>query len=224
MEIPGVTPTTNTQQSTGTQALNQLSEDYTTFLQLLTAQISNQDPLEPMDSTTFVTQLAQLSQVEQSAQTNVLLENLGAQLDSIALTASATLVGQDASFATNNLVLGENGAQASYKLSQTAASVTVDIFGPTGQLVRSITGLPSAADTEQTFTWDGRTETGQTALQGNYQIRVRALDEQGDAIQATAYRDAQIKEVSLSAGQIFYLVEGDEYIAADNVRAVKSGL
>lgn len=221
MEIPGVTPGTNTQQSNGTQALNQLSDDYTTFLQLLTAQISNQDPLEPMDSTTFVTQLAQLSQVEQSAQTNVLLENLGAQLDSISLTTSATLVGQDASFATNTLVLGENGAQASYKLSQTAASVTVDIFGPTGQLVRSITGLSGAADTEQSFTWDGRTETGQTALQGNYQIRIRALNEQGDQIQATAYRDAEIKEVSLSAGQIFYLVDGDEFIAAESVRAVK---
>ena len=221
MDIPGVTQATNTTQSSGAQALNQINEDYTTFLQLLTAQISNQDPLEPMDSTTFVTQLAQLSQVEQAAQTNVLLEDLGAQLDSISLTASATLVGQEASFATNTLVLDETGAEATYKLSQTADTVSVEIFGPTGQLVRTITGLPGAAGTEQALTWDGRTETGQNALQGTYQLRVRAFDDQGDPVEATVFRDAEIKEVSLSAGQIFYLVDGDELIAADSVPAVR---
>ncbi len=221
MDIPGITQTTNTAQSSGNQALSQLSEDYTTFLELLTAQISNQDPLEPMDSTTFVTQLAQLSQVEQAAQTNVLLENLGAQLDSISLTASATLVGQDASFATNTLVLGENGAEGSYKLGRSADNVSVEIFGPTGQLVRTLSNLPGAADEEQSFTWDGRTETGQNALQGTYQIRVRAFDEQGDQIDAVAYRDAQIQEVTLSSGQIFYRVEGDELITAESVRAVR---
>ena len=50
------------------EAQTRLEEDYTNFLKLLTAQISNQDPLEPMDASTFVSQLAQLSQVAERAE------------------------------------------------------------------------------------------------------------------------------------------------------------
>lgn len=220
MDIPGINQTTSTTATTGTQALNQLSEDYTTFLQLLTAQISNQDPLEPMDSTTFVTQLAQLSQVEQATQSNILLESLGAQLDSIALTSSANLVGQDVNFSTQALVLGENRAEGTFLLAKSAASVSVDIYDPTGQLIRTIDGLPTTGETEHALTWDGRTDTGQTALEGVYQVRIRATDSQDTAVDAAMFRDAEIKEVTLAEGRIFYLVDGDEYIAADTVRAV----
>lgn len=207
--------------SSGTQALNQLGEDYTTFLQLLTAQISNQDPLEPIDSTQFVTQLAQLTQVEQTTQTNINLENLATKLDTMALTSGAALVGQEANFATNTLVLGSDGATASYQVASNAQSVVAEIYDPTGQLIRTIPGLPGEADVEHDLTWNGLSDTGQPALTGNYEVKLTATDAQGAPVETGIFRYGAIEEMNFFAGQVIYLVDGQEYVPSDSIRSLR---
>lgn len=222
MDIASTNPAVQTASTSGSSALNQLGNDYTTFLQLLTAQISNQDPLEPIDSTTFVTQLAQLTQVEQSVQTNLTLDGLAARLDAMALTSGANLVGQQANFFTNSIVFGEDGAQATYRVASPASTVTAEIYDPTtGQLIRTISNLPGDVDVEHPLEWDGRTDSGQTALTGTYEVRLRALDDQGNQVESAVFRDAVIREVSLGSGQLVYLVDGDEYISGDRIRALR---
>lgn len=68
---------------------NQL--DYDAFLRLLTTQLTNQDPLNPMDNTEYVAQLATFSEVEQSIQTNQMLETL---LSANAIAAADGLIGR----------------------------------------------------------------------------------------------------------------------------------
>jgi flagellar basal-body rod modification protein FlgD len=65
-----IATTQNTATSTNETASEQFSEDFNTFLNLLTAQIQNQDPLQPLDSTQFVEQLATFSSLEQEVKTN----------------------------------------------------------------------------------------------------------------------------------------------------------
>ena len=73
-----------------------ISSDFDTFLKMLTAQMQNQDPLNPMDSTDYATQLATFSGVEQQARTNELLTNLGSQMAVLGMSQLAGWVGQEA--------------------------------------------------------------------------------------------------------------------------------
>lgn len=79
--------------ATDTTAVN---SDYDVFLQLLTAQVKNQDPLDPMSSDDFSSQLAQFSAVEQQVKTNDLLEALGVQMSVMGMGEMATWIGLDA--------------------------------------------------------------------------------------------------------------------------------
>ena len=87
MNINALTNTSNlTRTATNTPSQSNFAKDnadYDTFIKLLVAQMKNQDPTKPMDSTEFVSQLASFSAVEQAMQTNTKLENTNAKLDDI---------------------------------------------------------------------------------------------------------------------------------------------
>ena len=73
-----------------------ISSDFNTFLKMLTTQLKNQDPLNPMDNSEYAVQLATFSGVEQQVKTNTLLESLGTQLGLSGLSTYAGWVGKDA--------------------------------------------------------------------------------------------------------------------------------
>ncbi len=81
-------------QSNATTAANKAALDYDTFLQLLIAQMQNQDPTEPMDSSEQIAQLATFSQVEQTIETN---KNLEALLQSNSLSQAGAIIGKTVS-------------------------------------------------------------------------------------------------------------------------------
>lgn len=94
---------TNTLQTTSGTVVSEsqadqeaLSSDFDTFLKMLTAQVTNQDPLNPTDSTDFAAQLATFSNVEQAVKTNELLENLVGQFGSNGMAEMASWVGMEA--------------------------------------------------------------------------------------------------------------------------------
>lgn len=83
-----------------TQQKSKTSVDYQSFLKLLMAQMKNQDPTKPMDSTEYVAQLAQFSQVEQSVQMNTKLEYI---LQSSALSQADSLIGRQLTSADGSI-------------------------------------------------------------------------------------------------------------------------
>ena len=106
-----------------------LADNFETFLTLLTAQLRNQDPLSPMDSTQFTNQLVQFSGVEQQLKTNDLLSTLA---ENNRLSAGATAVaylGKEAVAATNLAGLSQAGGEATwtYDLARPASDVRVTI-------------------------------------------------------------------------------------------------
>lgn len=95
MGVEAVSSTTSTTaQSNATTASNKAALDYDTFLQLLIAQMQNQDPTEPMDSSEQIAQLATFSQVEQTIETN---KNLEALLQSNSLSQASAIIGKTVS-------------------------------------------------------------------------------------------------------------------------------
>jgi len=189
-------------------AFKQLGNDYTQFIRLLTAQIKNQDPLKPMDSTQFVTQLAQLSQVEQTVSTNKHLEGIQTKMNAFATLAGANIVGRQISLVSNVMELKNGSSQSIYQLEATAKSVTATISNEAGKIINVITGLQVKGGTKQVFDWNGLDQNGQKLQDGNYTLALKAVAGDGSKIAATIYQSVKVKELLLDKGQ--------QYLALSN--------
>ena len=219
--IQSTTPTGQNSTSASSTALSQLSEDYTKFLTLLTAQIQNQDPLSPMDSTEFVSQLAQLSQVEQAVQTNSNLESLNARVASLEGVAGIDMVGRDIVFGSNLVEHTADGNRTFYQLPTDATEVVAEITDPKGHLVRTLNNLQGDAGKELAIGWDGKDDAGQDVLLGNYYVSIQATDAEGESIPVSIYRTASVDEALFEQGELYYNVSGGEILPSDGVLGVR---
>src|SRR6201991_3075443 len=95
-----------------------LADSYQTFMSLLTAQLQNQDPLAPMDSTQFTQQLVQFSQVEQQIRTNEQLEGLVGQYQAASAGAALSYLGKDAIIEADETYLAGGEANWAYRLPE----------------------------------------------------------------------------------------------------------
>ena len=109
-------------------ALNKLTDDYTTFLKLLTTQLQNQDPTSPMDSAQFTQQLVQYSQVEQQIKSNQKLDKLISNQNSAGVGSSLGYLGKTIEMDGDNFTFDNNGASFNYRLSNIASDVKVKIY------------------------------------------------------------------------------------------------
>ena len=202
--------------STANVASQKLSADYESFLKLLTAQLQNQDPLEPMDSSTFVSQLAQLSQVEQSIQTNSHLESIAAKLNTAGLTNDLGLIGRQVSVPGNEFdVVGGRGS-FDYMLEQEVASVSAVIRDRSGTLLRQLEGLSTEVGALKSVTWDGLDYEGLTVPDGTYQVEITAFDGDGTEVPVAPYMLATVDRLTLSGGLAqLHLSNGETALSTD---------
>jgi flagellar basal-body rod modification protein FlgD len=167
--------------SANTAARTRLSDNYDTFLVLLTAQLQNQDPLAPMDSTQFTQQLVQFSQVEQQIRTNEQLESLVSHYQAASVGAALSYLGKDAIIDAPETYLSGGVANWAYQLPETAQTLTIRVKDSSGRTVYTTTATPRTTG-EHLFTWDGVKDNGQTATDGVYTLSVEAKDADGNAI------------------------------------------
>lgn len=210
---------TNTNQTDTNSSLSQLGDDYNKFLTLLTAQISNQDPLEPVDSTQFVAQLAQLSQVEQAVQTNTRLETLTSQISGLMNLGGTDLLGRDVTIASNVLVLENGGVKTSYKVGEGAVDVTAKIVDPLGRVVRTMQGLSTTPFEETPLNWDGKDDFGNAMLDGKYTVQMIAKDSTGETVEFELSRSAKVQEVLFHEGEILFELSGGEVVSSISIRS-----
>jgi flagellar basal-body rod modification protein FlgD len=143
------------------------------FLQLMTTQLKNQDPLKPLDSTEFVAQLAQFGTVAGVQGMQSSLSSLSTALQSSQMLSGASLVGHQIITATDTATY--NGAGTISGVVDVPAGypeVTLQVTDSAGQVVRHV-ALNSAAG-QQGFVWDGLTDSGERAGAGSYKLAVIA--------------------------------------------------
>ncbi|MEC8667236.1 MAG: flagellar hook assembly protein FlgD [Pseudomonadota bacterium] len=209
-----VTSTTSSTQTLSQVASNKLTADYQSFLKLLTAQLTNQDPLEPMDSSTFVSQLAQLSQVEQGIQTNSHLENITSQLATVGLTQDLGLIGREVSIPGDLFDLESGQGSFDYVLGTTANEVRAIIRDSAGTSVAQIEGLENSAETLHTVTWDGLSTEGLPVDDGIYTAEIIATDPEGNVLTSSPYTKAVVERLTLENGQsMLHLSNGSTALA-----------
>ncbi|HEY6880423.1 MAG TPA: FlgD immunoglobulin-like domain containing protein [Polyangiales bacterium] len=159
----------------------QLAKD--DFMKLLVAQLKNQDPNNPVDTKEMVTQLSQLTSVEQLQAMSAKLDTLTAATNSSAANSSSTLIGKTVSGVADTVHLDSTGtASGAVKLSQDAAKVTVSVVNAAGRVVRSF-DLTKKGAGMQPIEWDGATDSGERAAAGNYTFQVAAKDANGTPIE-----------------------------------------
>jgi len=167
------------------------------FLKLFIAQLQNQDPLSPQDSSQFLSQLAQLTQVEQVYNTNTNLQSLLDAQNNSTTMSSVSFIGKDIK-ANGNLAPfdGTNPAALQFDFSVPTSSGTVAIADASGQVVRTASlGAQAAGDT--TFSWDGRDNNGTVLPAGAYSFSVTGTSASGSAVAATTYTAGRVDGVSL---------------------------
>lgn len=164
------------------------------FLNLLVAQMSNQDPLNPDEGTEFAAQLAQYSSLEQLMNLNTIAGTMlqaSANSDNIALLNT---IGNDVLYYGNEFNFDGEPVEMGYALATDATEVTVDIILD-GQTIRSISA-EELSQGNHTFTWDGLDKDGNPAPKGDYTIEVAASKSGTDVVSATVLK-AEVTSVNL---------------------------
>lgn len=196
-----VSSTSGTQNSAATQSTtNQslINPDFNMFLSLLTTQLQNQDPLDPMDTAQYTQQLVQFSQVEQSIQQSGTLKDILAKLSTQDMTQAASFIGREVRFDTPVAGLGEGPATWSYTLESKPASLTATVKDASGKIVHTETLTPTEA---ARYSWDGTLTDGSKAAEGVYTLSLDAKDASGTAVASVINSIGTVKDVVSTDGK-----------------------
>lgn len=214
--------TTTTATSAATTAATTTSTtktglDHEAFLKLLTAQLQNQDPLAPMDATQFMTQLAQLSSVEQAVETNQTLKEVLEAVRSSGLRGDIAFIGRTVEVDSDQLTLSGGQGQIAYAIDGAPASVKIEVLDSTGAVVKTAAGTPQAG--RQVFAWDGKKADGSTAADGVYTVRVTAKAADGTALTTATVATGTVTQVRTVDGESQLVLEGGATVPSADVLA-----
>lgn len=201
------------------QSRTQLNTDFDQFLQLLTTQLQNQDPLAPMETTEFTNQLVAFSQVEQQINSNEKLDSLLA-VQSLNMTAlGVSFIGKSVEVQGDTFkASGEKASTVSYTLPETASSGTVTILDKDGNVVFSQPAELTAGT--HSVTWNGKDKDGDPVDAGTYTLKVSALTATGTSLNAVTYVPGYVSSLeSADDGSLVLNVDGKQ-IPIGNVRKI----
>jgi flagellar basal-body rod modification protein FlgD len=160
-----------------------LADTFDSFLTLLTAQLTNQDPLDPLDPNEFTDQLVSFTNVEQSIATNKNLEQLLASYQSNELASAVSYIGKAIEAPGATSVLKSGSARWSYQLEAHSEATTVKVVNSSGKTVFQAVGQTGLGRHE--FQWDGNDPLGNPLPDGLYTLAVSAADSQNIAVATT---------------------------------------
>ena len=189
------------------------------FLKLLVTQLRNQDPLSPMNGSDFAAQLAQFSSVEQLSNINsTLTQSVSANqvlTQSISNALAATFIGKEVRASTNTFSLSGTGeVKLGYTLASAADTVTVKLKDGPGVVVRTIQ-VHGTDKGDNTFTWDGKDDNGQSLAAGTYKFEVGAVDAKGKPIGTSGFAFGSVSAVRFKSNGTFFVVDGLEIPLSD---------
>ncbi len=209
-----ISTATSTATSATSSAKNALGKD--SFMKMMIAQLQNQDPLNPMDGTAFVAQLAQFSSLEQLQNLNDVMTSLPTYLGNFSNAQMANLIGSEATAAGNVLTVSGSSTKIAYQLPSDIQSGAIKIYDVNGSLVDTVkigqqkTGL-------QSTTWNSSKQGA-----GNYTYEVSALDKSGKAVTVDQLISGTIAGVSFKDGTAYLTINGQQVAFSDVVAINKS--
>ncbi len=196
------------------------------FLKLLITQLNYQDPLNPIQSSEFASQLAQFSSVEQlyNINSNILKSIDASYATNRAITNAlvSNLIGKSVVVYGDVLYLDPvRGASFSYELKGDAKEVEIEIYDSSGNVVRSFK-LGEKKKGKYDFIWDGKDNLGRDLPAGSYTVKISASDKEGKKVVVDTYVFGVVEGVRYKQDGAVVLINGVEYSIADIVE-IKEG-
>jgi len=159
--------------STSSAAITSAAQTKDSFMQLLVAQIKNQDPTKPMTSSDMTAQMSNLNMVDGINQLNSTLTGMAGSTKSSEAVQAASLIGHSVLVPGNTMQLTNGTAQMGLQLGQAADAVQVNILDSSGKVI-STQDIGAQTAGLQNLTWDGTTNTGAPASNPPYSFTVTA--------------------------------------------------
>jgi flagellar basal-body rod modification protein FlgD len=222
--LGGTTTTSSNSGQTGTSAMQSLAGNFDTFLQLLTTQLQNQDPLSPMDSDTFTQELVSFASVEQQIDMNTNMQTLISMQQTTEATSALQLVGSSVTMQGSTATLSNaTSTPATWSLTtSTPATANVTITSAAG--TTAYTGTVALNAGTQTYTWNGVGNNGQTWPDGNYTIAINATGASGQAVTVSTQTQGTVSGVNLSSNPPTLTVNGQTVQISQVTSITNSGL
>jgi flagellar basal-body rod modification protein FlgD len=194
-----------------------ITQNFDKFLQLLTTQLKNQNPLDPLDTNQFTQQLVQFAQVEQQINMNQSLSALIALQTAAQTSAALGFLGSTVLVNGDTAALTAGKATWSFSADR-PATATVNIKNAAGEVVFTDTRTVSAG--KQDFTWNGRGTNGLAMPDGNYTISITARDATGQSVAVATEVEGVVDGVDLSQNPPVLKV-GSRSFTLDKVKQVR---
>lgn len=220
MDIASILSASSTQSDTSSSEVKKKSLGKEDFLMLLVTQLSNQNPMEPMNNMDFIAQLAQFSQLEAITNLGDYLGAMESYMASINNFGAADLVGKEIKAIGNKIeISGSDPVTLNYDLKESAVSLTVNIYSSDDVLVKSISVGSAEAGEHQTV-WDGTDISGSPVSHGTYTFEVNAKDGTDTAVDVTTFIEGAVDKAVFISG-IPYLHVGGQEVPLKNVLEIR---
>ncbi len=158
------------------------------FMKLFVTQLQYQDPMNPMESAEMATQVAQFNMVDLLYKSNDALKSLVNATQASGLTEAVAFMGKDVTYKGHAVELTDDTGSVSVEIepeSPTAAT-TVMVTDREGRVVKTVE-LGALSGERKEFVWDGTDQNGERMAPGVYEVRVKAVDADGQEVATTVW-------------------------------------
>ena len=194
-----------------------IANNFSQFLTLLTTQLKNQNPLDPMDTNQFTQQLVQFAGVEQQLKSNDRLDSILAASKSASTASATSYIGKTVTTDGVSAQLQSGSATWTLDPARAAPKAAITISDSKGNVVATQNVALTAGS--QAFTWNGKTSAGLTAPAGTYSIKVAAVDATGSNVAVDTSVSGTVTEVDLSGGSPMLLI-GTQKVPLSSVQQI----
>ena len=196
-----------------------IGADFEMFLRMLTVQMTNQDPLNPIDSADYAVQLATFSGVEQQVQTNTLLSNLAGLLGGNDMSQMARWIGLEAQVGAS---MPFDGTPLSLTVSKDARAdqVVLQVRNAQGDTVERLPVSLTATE----ILWDGLDSNGDPYAPGNYQFEIQSFVGGSLIGQRSAKPFSSVVEVQQHGTQTSLVLSSGAVVTPDQITSVRDPL
>lgn len=196
------------------------SLDKDSFLTILVAQLTHQDPLSPMEDADMTSQLAQFSSLEQLTNINDGISSLNDTMSQNDILTAVSFIGKEVKAEGYKVSLNEGKSSTIYYgFGETVSKIMMNIYDEEGAIVRTVELGSKEAGTYQ-YTWDGKDENGNKLPDGQYGVGILGEDLNGEYVMVQTEISGTVDGVVTENGTQYLRLEDGRFINMLNVKEV----
>jgi len=196
------------------------SLDQDAFLTILVAQLTHQDPLNPMEDTEMTSQLAEFSSLEQLTSINDGIGNLASSMQQTDMLSAVSFIGKEIKAEGYKISLDNgNASTIYYGFGETVSGIMMNIYDSEGAIVRTVEMGSKEAGTYQ-YEWDGKDDAGNLLPDGQYGVGILGEDTEGGYVMVQTEISGVVDAVVNDSGTQYLRLKDGRYISFLNVKEI----